>query len=101
MNRSSNVSKADSDEKIGEFWDSHDFTEFDTDAPDASFEVTCTVPVRLELLSEIEKQAAKRGVNVEELVNLWLQQNLMKKQPRTASCSRLSAHVFTHIRFDL
>ena len=27
-NRSSNVSKADSDEKIGEFWDSHDFTEF-------------------------------------------------------------------------
>lgn len=75
-NRSSNVSKADSDEKIGEFWDNHDFTEFDTDAPDASFEVTCTVPVRLELLSEIEKQAAKRGVNVEALVNLWLQQKL-------------------------
>jgi CopG antitoxin of type II toxin-antitoxin system len=73
-NRSSSVSKADSDEKIGEFWDSHDFTEFDTDAPDAYFEVTCTVPVKLELLSEIEKQAAKRGVKVEALVNLWLQQ---------------------------
>jgi hypothetical protein len=28
------------------------------------------------LLSEIEKQAAKRGVNVEALVNLWLQQKL-------------------------
>lgn len=27
-NRLSNVSKADSDEKIGEFWSSHDFTEF-------------------------------------------------------------------------
>jgi len=75
-NRSSSVSKADSDEKIGEFWDSHDLTEFDTDAPDASFEVTCTVPVKLELLSEIEKQAAKRGVKVEALVNLWLQQKL-------------------------
>lgn len=74
--RLSSISKADSDEKIGEFWDSHDFTELDTDAPDASFEVTCTVPVKLELLSEIEKQAAKRGLKVEALVNLWLQQKL-------------------------
>jgi len=38
-NRVSSISRADSDEKIGEFWDSHDFTDFDTDAPDAEFEV--------------------------------------------------------------
>ena len=44
-NKLSSISKADSDEKIGEFWDSHDFTEFDTDAPDADLEVTCTIPV--------------------------------------------------------
>ena len=75
-NKLSSISKADSDEKIGEFWDTHDFTEFDTDAPDVEFEVPCTVPVRLELLSEIEKQAVKRGVRVDELVNLWLQQKL-------------------------
>ena len=30
----------------------------------------------LELLNEIEKQAARRGVNVETLVNQWLQQKL-------------------------
>ena len=75
-NRASSVSKADSDEKIGEFWDTHDFTDFDTDVPDAEFEVISTVPVQLELLNEIEKQAAKRGVNVETLVNRWLQQKL-------------------------
>lgn len=75
-NEVSSISKADSDEKIGEFWDTHDFTEFDSDAPDAEFEVPCTVPVSLELLSEIERQAAKRGVKVDELVNLWLQQKL-------------------------
>jgi len=75
-NKLSSLSQADSDEKIGEFWDTHDFTEFDTDAPDAEFEITCTVPVSLELLSEIEKQAAKRGVRVEQLINLWLQQKL-------------------------
>ena len=48
--RLSSISKADSDEKIGEFWDTHDFTEFDTDASDAQFEVISTVPVRLDLL---------------------------------------------------
>lgn len=35
----SSISKADSDEAIGEFWDTHDFTEFDTDAPDIKFEI--------------------------------------------------------------
>jgi hypothetical protein len=75
-NELSSISQADSDEKIGEFWDSHDFTEFDTDAPDAEFKVISMVPVQLELLNEIEKQAAKRGVNVETLVNQWLQQKL-------------------------
>jgi hypothetical protein len=32
-NRLSSISKADPDEKTGEFWDSHDFTELDTNAP--------------------------------------------------------------------
>jgi hypothetical protein len=45
-NSLSSISKADSDEKIGEFWDTRDFTEFDTDAPDAQFEVMSTVPVQ-------------------------------------------------------
>src|SRR6185295_10931747 len=70
--RLSSTSILDSDEKIGEFWDSHDFTEFDSDAPDAEFEIISTVPVQLELLTEIEKQARKRGVKVETLVNQWL-----------------------------
>jgi len=72
----SSTSKAESDEQVGEFWDTHDFTEFDTNAPDAQFEGISTVPVQLELLNEIEKQAAKRGVKVETLVNQWLQQKV-------------------------
>ncbi len=62
--------------RLASSWDSHDFTEFDTGAPDAQFEVISTVPFQLELLNEIEKQAAKRGVKVETLVNQWLQQKL-------------------------
>ena len=75
-NKLSSISQADSDEKMGEFWDNHDFTEFDSDAPDVAFVITPTIPISVELLNEIEKQAAKRGVKVDELVNLWLQQKL-------------------------
>jgi hypothetical protein len=75
-NRLSSISKADSDEKVGEFWDNHDFNDSDTEAPDADFEVISTVPVQLELLNEIEKQADKRGVKVETLVNQWLRQKV-------------------------
>jgi len=76
-NNFSSISKADTLEKMGEFWDTHDFTDFDNpDAPDIEFTVSCAVPVELELLSSVEKQARRRGVNVETLVNLWLQQKL-------------------------
>ena len=68
--------KTDSIQELAEFWDTHDFTEFDTDSRNAEFEVISTVPVQLELLNEIEAQAAKRGVKVETLVNQWLQQKL-------------------------
>jgi hypothetical protein len=76
-NKFSSISQADTLEKMGEFWDTHDFTDFDNpDAPDVEFTVSCAVPVELELLSSMEKQARRRGVTVETLVNLWLQQKL-------------------------
>jgi hypothetical protein len=71
-NKSSSISKSNSLEKIGEFWDTHDFTDYDTDIPDIELKVTCAIPVELDLLSSVEKQAKIRGVSVETLVNLWL-----------------------------
>lgn len=73
------LSGGKTDEEIGEFWDSHDFTEFDTDAADADFTVAFSIPVEVDLLSAIEKEARKHGVNVETLVNLWLQQKLAEQ----------------------
>lgn len=76
-NRLTSISQADNDEKTGEFWDTHDFTDFDhPDVPDIEFEITCAVPIEVELFTALEKQAHKRGVRVETLVNLWLQQKL-------------------------
>jgi hypothetical protein len=84
-NRLSSISKGDTLEKIGEFWDTHDFTDFDTDAPDVEFEILCAVPVEVDLLSAVEKQAHLRGVSVETLVNLWLQQKLMEQTQSKAA----------------
>ena len=78
-NKQSSISKADSLEKMGEFWDTHDFTDYDTDAPDVEFQISCAVPIELDLFSSVEKHARLRGVNVETLVNLWLQQKLAEQ----------------------
>ncbi len=84
-NRSS-ISQATSDEQIGEFWATHDFTVFDDpNAPDIPLIATCAVPVDEELLTALEKQARQRGIRVETLVNLWLQQKLFEQvQPQPA-----------------
>lgn len=74
-----NISKADSDKGIGEFWDNHDFTDFDDDSPDIALQVSFAVPLEVELFGAIEKEARKRGVAVETLVNLWLHQKLVEQ----------------------
>jgi len=58
--------------------DEHDYTEFDTDAPDVGAEVTCSVPVEPALFSAMEELARRRGISTETLVNLWLQQKLLE-----------------------
>lgn len=79
-NKSSSISKADTLEKMGEFWDAHDFTDFDNpDAADVEFRISCAVPIELDLLTLVEKQARLRGVKVETLVNLWLQQKIAEQ----------------------
>lgn len=78
-NRVSSIAKAKSDEEIGEFWDAHDFADFDTGAADVDFSVSFSVPLEVDLFSAIEEEAKKHGVNVETLVNLWLHQKLAEQ----------------------
>ena len=75
----SSVSKSNSMEKIGEFWDKHDFTEFDNpNAPDVEFNITVAIPIEPDLLSDIEELAHMRGIKVETLVNLWLKEKVVE-----------------------
>ncbi len=82
----SSISQADSYQAIGEFWDTHDFTDFDDPArPDEEFEIQDTVRIEAGLLTAIEKLAYARGVSSETLVNLWLQEKLQTMiSPETA-----------------
>ena len=83
VNKVSSISQTDTLEKMGEFWDSHDFTDFDNlETPDVEFQIACAVPIELDLLSAVEQQARLRGVQVETLINLWLQQKLAEQSPK-------------------
>ncbi|HEY53008.1 MAG TPA: hypothetical protein G4N94_06090 [Caldilineae bacterium] len=79
-NRKSSISEASTLREIGAFWDTHDFTDFDSDAPDVKIEFASSIAIEPDLLSEIEDQASMRGVTVETLVNLWLQEKLVEQR---------------------
>ena len=80
-NKLSSLSQTDTDEKIGEFWDNHDFTEFENlQVSDVEIEIGHTVRIEMELFNSLEKQAQKRGVQLETLVNLWLQEKLAEAE---------------------
>jgi len=73
----SSISQESSYEDIGEFWDAHDFTDFDDDSrPDVNFEIQDTVRIDAGLLNALEKIAAARGISSETLINLWLQEKI-------------------------
>lgn len=82
-NRVSSISQADTLEKMGEFWDTHDFTDFDNlETPDVEYQMACAIPIEVDLLSALEQHARLHGVHVETLVNLWLQQKLAEQPPQ-------------------
>jgi CopG antitoxin of type II toxin-antitoxin system len=77
----SSISRSENLEGMGEFWDTHDFTDYDNDAPDVEFEIQSLIPIEPELMAAIERQARLRGVKTETLVNLWLHEKLVESSP--------------------
>jgi len=79
----SSVSQATSYNKIGEFWDTHDVSDFWDKTREASFNVDIESEVTYyaldKTLSEkIQAVALKRGVTADTLVNLWVQEKLQE-----------------------
>ncbi len=79
----SSVSEAASYKEIGEFWDTHDVSDFWDKTKEASFEVAIESEVIYyavdKMLSErLQSVAQKRGVTADTLINLWVQEKLQE-----------------------
>jgi hypothetical protein len=83
--RKSSISKASSYEEIGEFWDTHDFTEFADQLKPVQFEVDLQssaeyFPVESTLAAKLRKTAKRQGMSATTLVNLWVQEKLRNQR---------------------
>lgn len=82
----SSISKASSYQEIGEFWDTHDLSDYWDQTKPVEFEVDIQseaiyYPVEPKLSAKISSIAKQRGVSPETLLNLWLQEKLGEEIP--------------------
>lgn len=82
----STISKAKSYQEMGEFWDSHELTEFSDQIHEVEFAVdiqgeTAYFPVEKSLSSKLRFIAHQQGVSPETLLNLWLQEKVREGAP--------------------
>jgi hypothetical protein len=80
----SSVSKAESYKETGEFWDSHDVSEFWDKTKKVSFEVDIESEVNYyaidkELSERVQSIAQKRGITADTLINMFIQE-ILKEQ---------------------
>lgn len=80
----SSISQATSYKEIGEFWDTHDVSDFWDKTKEVSFEVDIESEVTYyavdKVLSEkVQEIALKRGVTADTLINLWVQEKLKEQ----------------------
>ena len=78
------ISKGKSYKEIGEFWDTHDLTEFWDQTKKTSFEVDIESEVTYysldkRLAEKVQIIAQKRGVSADTLINLWVQEKLLEQ----------------------
>lgn len=83
MKKRSKIPSFKSLEAFQEFWDKHDLTEFDSQLREVSFEVDLRtrrnlVSVDPDLIRRVRQVARKKGLSTEGLVNLWLQEQLLR-----------------------
>lgn len=77
----SSISQARSYREIGEFWDTHDLADYWEQTEPAEFEVDIQSEVTYyaldsTLAATVAEIAWQRGVSVETLLNLWVQEKL-------------------------
>lgn len=80
----SSISKGETHEEIGEYWDTHDLAEHWERTKTAEFEVDIQsevtyFAVEKQLSEKIKAFARRRGVSPDTLLNLWVQEKLQEQ----------------------
>ena len=83
--RRSSMSKAKSYKEIGDFWDTHDLSDFWDKTKEVEFEVNIESELTYyaldKMLSEqIQSIAQKRGISADTIINLWIQEKLQEQR---------------------
>ena len=78
------ISKASTYREIGEFWSKHDLSDFWEQTEPVEFEVDIVsekryYPLDRDLSVELNKVAQRRGINIETLLNLWVQEKISEQ----------------------
>jgi len=80
----STVSKAKSYKELGEFWDTHDLSDFWDQTKKVEFEVDIKSEILYysldkKLAEKVQSVAQRRGVSPDTLINLWVQEKLQEQ----------------------
>lgn len=79
-NKKTSISKAQTFEEIGEFWDSHSLDSHWDETQEVEFNVRAIQRRRItlepQIYKELEMEARIRGIVPETLINLWLAEKL-------------------------
>jgi hypothetical protein len=80
----STVSKAKSYKEMGDFWDTHDLSNFWDQTKKVEFEVDIKSEITYysldkKLSEQIQSIAQRRGVSADTLINLWVQEKLQEQ----------------------
>lgn len=70
---------------MAEFWDTHDATDFEAQTYQVEFEFDPRsrhhyIAIDPDLLARLRGEAAARGLSIESLANLWLQERVLKQE---------------------
>jgi hypothetical protein len=81
-NQASSLSKSRSIEEMAEFWDTHDAADYDeqTQPVEIEFDLETRrhyIAIDPELQERLRKLAQARGISLESLANLWLQERAL------------------------
>jgi len=91
----SSMSQSRSHEEMAAFWDTHDATDFDAQTHEVPMQFDLRsrrhyLAIDPEVLTRLRQAATARGLSVESLANLWLQERLLTSTVNAASARTLA-----------